>query len=195
MPRAGLSTLRVVQEAEAVIDEVGFERLSLVAIARRLGVQVPSLYKHIAGLESLHPLIAARAKADLADSLGAVAVGRSADAAVVAVANEYRRWALAHPGRYPSTLRAPDAADTADRAESERLVGIVFDILDGYGLQGDDAVDATRALRATLHGFVALEAAGGFGLPQDVDRSFARLIDGFTSTLSTAGLPQPRSPR
>ena len=47
--------------------------------------------------------------------------------------------------------------------------------MSGLGLHGDDAVDAIRALRAVLHGFVTLEAQGGFGLPADVDRSFDRL--------------------
>lgn len=28
-----------------------------------------------------------------------------------------------------------------------------------------------------MHGFVALESLGGFGLPQDVDRSCGRLIE------------------
>ena len=46
----------------------------------------------------------------------------------------------------------------------------------GYELSDDEAIDATRALRAALHGFVTLEAVGGFGLPRDVDRSFARLV-------------------
>ena len=46
------------------------------------------------------------------------------------------------------------------------------------------AVDATRACRAALHGFVSLEAAGGFGLPVDVDRSYERLIDALDVSLS-----------
>jgi hypothetical protein len=50
-------------------------------------------------------------------------------------------------------------------------------VLRGYGLDGDDLIDATRAVRSAVHGFVALEIAGGFGLPQDVDRSFDRLIE------------------
>ena len=32
--------------------------------------------------------------------------------------------------------------------------------------------------RAAVHGFVALEAAGGFGLPRDTDRSFDQMIAG-----------------
>ena len=68
-------------------------------------------------------------------------------------------------------------------AASTAAVQIVFDALAGYGLTGDDAIDATRAFRAALHGFVSLEAAGGFGLPQDVDRSFAQLVNALKAGL------------
>ncbi|MFI5039485.1 MAG: TetR-like C-terminal domain-containing protein [Solirubrobacterales bacterium] len=32
-------------------------------------------------------------------------------------------------------------------------------------------------MRAALHGFVALETGGGFGIPLDPDDSYARLVD------------------
>jgi hypothetical protein len=37
-------------------------------------------------------------------------------------------------------------------------------------------IDATRALRAGLHGFITLEALGGFGMPRDVDASFEAMV-------------------
>lgn len=55
--------------------------------------------------------------------------------------------------------------------------------LTGYGLTGDDAIDAVRAVRAALHGFIALEAAGGFGLPREIDRSFERLVTALIRSL------------
>ena len=57
-------------------------------------------------------------------------------------------------------------------------------VLAGYHLDDDDAIDATRALRSTLHGFVTLELIGGFGLPVDVDRSYQRLIRGLVTALA-----------
>ena len=33
-----------------------------------------------------------------------------------------------------------------------------------------------------MHGFVSLEAAGGFALPQDLDESYRRLVDGFAQS-------------
>jgi Tetracyclin repressor-like, C-terminal domain len=36
-----------------------------------------------------------------------------------------------------------------------------------------------------MHGFVALEAAGGFGLPQSVDASYRRLVDALDAALTS----------
>jgi hypothetical protein len=53
---------------------------------------------------------------------------------------------------------------------------VLLAILRGYGLEGDDAIHAARAVRSALHGFVSLEAAGGFGLPVELDASFERMV-------------------
>ena len=49
-------------------------------------------------------------------------------------------------------------------------------MLRAWDLEGDDAVHAARAFRSAVHGFVALEAGGGFGIPVDLDASFDRLV-------------------
>lgn len=176
MPRAGLNTDRVVAEAAQMADEVGPSQLTLAALAARLGVRQPSLYKHIDSLASLHQRIAVLAKNELADVLGQAAIGRARADAVIAVAHAYRAWALEHPGRYQAAQRPPTPGDTDDEAASTRAVQILATVMDGYGFDGDDAVDAIRSLRAALHGFVALETSGAFALPASVDRSFNRLV-------------------
>ncbi|MHB1614839.1 MAG: TetR-like C-terminal domain-containing protein, partial [Actinomycetes bacterium] len=60
---------------------------------------------------------------------------------------------------------------------------VVDAVLAGYGLRGVHAIDATRTLRAALHGFVTLEAAGGFALAADVGTSFDRMVVALASTL------------
>jgi AcrR family transcriptional regulator len=183
MPRAGLNAVRVVQEAEILADEVGIGAVTLAEIAARLGVKVPSLYKHISSLDALRQQISLRARAEFTDLLTRAAVGKSESDALTAIANAYRAWARQHPGRYPATLRAPAPTDRADVATSEQMVQVIYQALSGFGLTGDDAVDATRMLRSSLHGFVSLEAAGGFGLPRDVDRSFERMVSALESSL------------
>ncbi len=184
MPRAGLSTDRVVVEAERLADDVGLGSLSLAAVAASLGVRQPSLYKHVDGLPALKRAIAVRAKAELADVLARAAVGKSRGDAVRSLAAVYRHWAHQHPGRYQAALHAPDPTDPDDAVASTAAVTVVLDILAGYHLHGEDAIHAARALRSALHGFVSLEAAGGFGLPQSLDDSYTRLVDACISTLA-----------
>lgn len=192
MPRAGLSEERVIAEAERIADDVGLPNLTLAALAGNLGVRQPSLYKHIGGMDALQRSISLRAKFDLADVLGRAAVGKSTDTAVRAICFAYRDWAQRHPGRYAATVRAPEPGDAEDEAAAAEAVGIVLDVLAGYGLGGVDAIDAARALRSALHGFIALEAAEGFGLPADIDRSFTRLVEGLIVALRTLSPnPQP----
>jgi len=60
-------------------------------------------------------------------------------------------------------------------------------VLRGYGIEGEDLVDAARALRSAMHGFALLEAAGGFGLPRHVDRSYEAMLDAFDAMLERWG--------
>jgi AcrR family transcriptional regulator len=178
MPRAGLTETRVVEEGARIADEVGLSSLTLAALAERLGVRQPSLYKHVAGTDGLRRSIAIRAKIELAAVLRGATVGRARGDAVVSMARAYRDWAKEHPGRYAAAQRAPVPGDGDDELASAEAVQVAFDVMAGYNLRDDDAVDAIRGLRAALHGFVSLEAAGGFGLPVDIDRSFERLVAG-----------------
>lgn len=183
MPRAGLTTASVAEEAARMADEVGLENLTVAAVAARLGVRAPSIYKHVQGSAGLRREIAVRAKIELADVLRGAAVGRARDDALRAVAHAYRDWAHEHPGQYVATVRV-DPSDDADRRAGEQATQVVFDVLRGYDLTGVDAIDATRALRAALHGFVTLEAEHGFGLPTDVDHSFERLVDALVDAVT-----------
>lgn len=184
MPRAGLTRERVVDEGEKMADEVGLGQVTLAALALRLGVRQPSLYKHIDGMAGLQRGIAVRAKTELAEVLSRAAVGRSRGDAVVSAAGAYRSWALAHPGRYTAAQRAPVPGDVDDEIASAAAVQVVADVMAGFELHHDDAIDAIRALRAALHGFVTLETGGAFGLPADIDRSFDRLVAGLVTALS-----------
>jgi AcrR family transcriptional regulator len=167
----------VVAAAAALADERGTAGLSLAALAERLGVRVPSLYKHVGGLDDLHRRIALAGLQDLTRELGAATVGRSGLEALRSCATVWRAYAKRHPGRYAAVQRAPDPADPELAAAGTTLIDLVLAVLRGYGLDGDATVHAARAVRSGLHGFVVLEAAGGFGLPHDVDESYERLVD------------------
>lgn len=184
MPRAGLSTERVASEAAQIADEVGFDQLTLAAVAQRFGVALPSLYKHVSGLDALKREIALIGLRELGQELSRATVGKARGDALRGLAAAYRAYARRCPGRYAATQRAPDRKASEVTVAGEAVLQVVLAVLAGYGLQGPDAVDATRALRSAMHGFVALETSGGFGIPRDVNRSFERMIDGFDEMLA-----------
>lgn len=192
MPRAGLNRDAVVEAALAVVDAggpTGFADLTLAAVAARVGVAVPSLYKHVGGLPDLRRGVAAVSVDGLTDALAAATAGRSGPAAVRAMAAAVRAFARATPGRYaatqgPTWAGDPDAADL--RAAGARTVAVVAASLQQLELPADRTVDAVRAVRAAVHGFVTLELGGGFGLPDDVDASFDYLVSTVVAGLASA---------
>jgi AcrR family transcriptional regulator len=188
----GLNNERVVAAAAAVADETGLDRLTLAAVAKRLGVSLPGLYKHVDGLDGLRRDLAVRGVRELTAVMTAAAVGRSGRDALHAIAAAYRSYAALHPALCAASVRAPTADDAEHIAAGIDAVAVLRAALDGYGLAGDDVIHAIRCLRVALHGFVTLEAAGGFGLPQSVDVTFQRLIDAldvaFSSRRESAGL-------
>jgi len=184
MPRAGLSPDAVVEEAGRLVDEVGAGELTLAAVAKRCGVALPSLYKHIAGLDDLHRRLAVATAADLGTTMRRAATGKAGADALRALAKAYRTYAGDHPGRYSYLLRArPD--DAAYSEAAKETLDVLVDVLAGYGVRGNDAIDAARYLRSSLHGFVSLELEGGFGLPRNLERSFTRLVDAVDRSLTT----------
>ncbi len=187
MPRAGLTADVVVAESARLVDELGPERLTLAAVAKRFGVALPSLYKHVAGLDDLHGRLAVLAARDLADALRRAATGRSGSEATAAVAAAYRDYAREHPGRYGYLLR-PRPGDEEHARASGEVLSVLLEVLAGYGIAGeDDAVDAARFVRSTLHGFVGLEIGGGFAMARPVDRSFDRLVTALDAALRAWG--------
>jgi hypothetical protein len=163
----------------------GSEGLTLAALADSLGVRIPSLYKHVDGMPAIQRGIRLVGKTGLGNALAQAAIGKSRDDAITAMAIAYRAWALEHPGQYPMTMGAPKPGDEQDLDASKALVRVIYEVLAGYDIRGDDAVDATRFLRASLHGFVALETSGAFEIPVDLERSFGRLVESVVTAIAT----------
>ena len=183
MPRAGLRRDVVALTAAEIADESGWDQLTLAAVAARCGVRQPSLYKHVRSLAELRRDVAVLACRELHADLSRAAVGRSGTDALLAMADAYRRFALDHPGRYAASVVAPAAGDTEHLEIAADIMHTVSAVLGGYALDGDDEVHAIRAMRSLMHGFVSLQAAGGFALSQDLDESYHRMVAGFARSL------------
>jgi AcrR family transcriptional regulator len=58
MARAGLTAERLIRAGAELADEVGFEQVTLSALARRFDVKVASLYSHLKNSRDLKTGIA-----------------------------------------------------------------------------------------------------------------------------------------
>ncbi|MDX3692200.1 WHG domain-containing protein [Streptomyces europaeiscabiei] len=177
MPRVGLTPDRITTAAVDLADQVGFENVSLSALARHFGVKDASLYSHVRSLQDLRGRMALLAGGEMIDLIAAAVAGRAGKDALAAFAGAYREYALRHPGRYAATQLPVDQALVTDSPALRRTAEITYGMLRAYGLDEPDLTDAVRLLRSTFHGFCALEAQGGFGAPRDVRRSWDRSVE------------------
>ena len=186
-PRLGLTRDRVIDAAIEIADEQGAATPTLAQVAARLGVRAPSLYNHVAGLDDLRHALTLRALDELGRRLQAAAVGRSGADALRAMAGAYRAFAAQRPGLAAATVPTTEVDDPEIRRAGAEILATLLAGLSAFGLRDDEAIHAARALRSAIYGFVTIERAGGFGLPEDVDHSFRWMIDRLIAALEAGG--------
>ncbi|WP_043661338.1 TetR/AcrR family transcriptional regulator [Nocardia thailandica] len=182
-PRIGLTADRITAAAADLADEIGLDKVTLSAVARKFGVKDPSLYAHVRNLQDLRVRVALLASAEMADRIALAVAGRSGREALVGFAGAYRGYVLDHPGRYAATQIRMDPAEVSDHPAFLRTIELTTALLRGYGLEEPAATDAVRLLRSTFHGFATLEAAGGFAHSRPTDTSWEIIVDALHGTL------------
>ncbi|MEU0007318.1 WHG domain-containing protein [Streptomyces sp. NPDC006314] len=183
MGRAGLTTERLVRAGAELADEVGFDQVTVSALARRFDVKVASLYSHLKSSRDLKTRIALLALEELADRAADALAGRAGKDALSAFANVYRDYAREHPGRY-AAARHPLDPGMAAASAGGRHAQMTRAILRGYDLSEPDETHAVRLLGSVFHGYVSLETAGGFGhSAPDSQESWTRILDALDALL------------
>ncbi|MFF8457846.1 TetR/AcrR family transcriptional regulator [Streptomyces albidoflavus] len=183
MPRAGLTPERLTQAGAELADEIGFDQVTVSALARQFGVQVASLYSHVRNSQDLKTRIALLALAEMADRAADAVAGRAGKDALTAFADVYRDYAREHPGRY-AAAQLPLGPQTAAASAGVRHAQMTRAILRGYDLSEPDQTHAVRLLGSVFHGYVSLEASGGFShSAPDSSESWARVLDSLDTLL------------
>jgi len=175
MPARERTTLTaIVDAAFALLEAGGLEAVTMQAVAQRVGIRAPSLYKRVRDRDALVGLVVGRA----VDGLGALlaeTAARSPDdprRAFVALAEAVRAFAHAHPAAFRLVFNPlPDAA----RADVDALARASAPVLSvAARLAGEaEALEAARLVTASLTGFLLMELSGAFRLGGDVDRAYA----------------------
>jgi AcrR family transcriptional regulator len=168
--------VEVKEHAWEQIATAGASALSLNAIAKRMGMSGPALYRYFAGRDELITELVRDAYRSLADAFR-TAAGAGAD--VTGLARTLREWALTDPHRYFLVYGTPipgyHAPDDITAIASE----IMATLLDACeALPSKPALDRALTFWTRLHGVLSLELAGHFtGMAFDPARYYAAEVD------------------
>ncbi|HSU10272.1 MAG TPA: TetR/AcrR family transcriptional regulator [Pseudonocardia sp.] len=188
----------IVTAAVALLDETGDESaVTLRAVARRVGIAAPSIYRHFADQPSIMLAVVQQAFDELnAELYGALAAaGDDPRTRLFAVCTRYLEFARRHPGRYRTMfggLWMPDLeASSLTEADLHALGQVSMDVLvevlggcvaAGIATTTDVSADAV-ALWVGLHGLAHQQSVTvSFPWPADIAErlvvALAHLTDG-----------------
>lgn len=160
----------IVSVARELLEREGADALTMRALAARLGIQAPSLYKHFGDKEELETAIIA-----VGFEEAAVAFETAARAArsrpLAAIARAYRRFALERPHLYRLMNDRPLRRDLLPDGVEARAAA---PLLEAVG-----SIERARAAWAFAHGMVMLEINGRFPADADLDRAWRSGIAAF----------------
>lgn len=189
MERAGLTQARLVQAAAELADEVGFEQVTVSALAKRFDVKTASLYWHLEGSHDLKTRIALLGLEEMADRATSAIAGRSGREALAALGDAYRDYAREHPGRYDAAQMRLDP-QTAAASAGVRHAQLARAILRAYDLDEPDQTHAVRLLGSVFNGYVSLERGGGFDhSAPDSQETWARIAEALDALLRSWPAP------
>ncbi|MFF4764440.1 TetR/AcrR family transcriptional regulator [Streptomyces sp. NPDC001292] len=189
MARVGLTPERLTRAGAELADEVGFDQVTVAALARRFDVKTASLYSHVKSSQDLKTRIALFALEELADRASDALAGRAGKDALTAFADAYRDYAREHPGRYDATRLRLDS-ETAAASAGVRHAQMTRALLRAYHLAEPDQTHAVRMLGSVFHGYISLELAGGFShTALDSQASWLWMLDSLDALLRHHGTP------
>lgn len=170
--KAGLDKDIILKTAADLADAEGIANVTLKALAEKLGVKPPSLYKHINGLEELNKALMLYGWKSLEKKVTRAAVGKSKEDAIRAIFYAYRDYVKEHPGVFEAMQWYNMYQSEENLQATEEIVAVLFQVLSAYDLQEEQKVHIVRMFRVFLQGFLIVEIHGGFGNPVSITESF-----------------------
>lgn len=159
------STDAIVAAGRAILEESGPASLTMQAVASRVGVRAPSLYKRVRDRDALLTAVAEAAIDELGWRLDTASTD-TARTGLTSLAEAYRAFAHEHPESFRLMFTASAPVDALHRASEPVLRATA-------ALVGEaDALDAARLFTAWATGFLQMELSGAFRLGGDVGQAF-----------------------
>lgn len=183
--RRTLTRDKVIDAALAVVDEHGWDQLTMSTLANRVGVVGASLYNHVRGLDDVRSEVQIRTMAALGARLREEAMGRSGIDGLRCLIAAYRAWTVDNHRRYQALTATP--IDRAALMASALDANIALRaMLVSCGVPEEDSLDTTVALFAAVHGFAMIEGTGFLGNEMDLDRIFGMVVDNALAAIAVS---------
>jgi AcrR family transcriptional regulator len=185
MPARERTSLQdIVRVGRELLESEGLQGLTMQAVAERVGVRAPSLYKRLRNREELVSLVLDATVRDLGTRLDAALDEQDHDprCALHKLACTARQFAQERPAGF-RLIFAPGAEV---RLHTATLAAATASVLRVAGqLAGDQyALDAARTVTAWMNGFVSMELSGAFHLGGDVNQAFEFGIGRLTEAIA-----------
>jgi AcrR family transcriptional regulator len=183
MPTPDRTSLEhIIGAAREILESEGLARLTMQAVADRVGVRAPSLYKRVRSRGDLIGLVAEATVHDLGERLHTIASSADARKDLGELARAFRAFAHARPAGYRLILGWGPETSTPKPDSLARASAPVLRV--ATDLAGPEhALEAARMITAWANGFISMELAGAFNLGGDIELAFeygiARLADAF----------------
>jgi AcrR family transcriptional regulator len=171
----------IVLAAGDLLEKDGLAGLTMQAVARRVGVRAPSLYKRVQSRDQLIQLVAEATLTELAGRLNSAS-------SPLQLANRFRAFGHERPAAFQLVM-TPGAGIPVARPEFGAAASAAILSLAGTLAGADHALEAARTLTAWAAGFVSMELNGGFRLGGDVERAWefgaTRIVEAIKATPSS----------
>ncbi|MBF4993337.1 TetR/AcrR family transcriptional regulator [Arthrobacter gandavensis] len=161
----------IVAAGREALEEGGPDRVTMNAVAARVGVRAPSLYKRVRDRDELLGMIAAATLDDLRERM-------QGQESLAGLARTYRSFAHGHPEGFRLIQTRTASAQDLARASEPVLAAARNAVGDA------EALEAARFMTAWLTGFITMELAGAFRLGGDLDKAFDYGIERVAAALS-----------
>ena len=170
----------IVIAASDLLEQEGLAGLTMNAVAERVGVRAPSLYKRVQGRDRLVQLVAEATLTEVA-----LRLDEASDA--VELANIFRAFGRERPAAFQLVMTpgagTPSAGVEFGRTATTAILRISTE------LAGEEhALDAARMFTAWAAGFISMELNGNFKLGGDVESAWQ-----FGVTHIVAAMSVPRA--
>jgi AcrR family transcriptional regulator len=184
MPTPDRTSLEeIVRAGREILESDGPGGLTMQAVADRVGVRPPSLYKRVRSRDHLIGIIAEATVRDLGDRLHAVAPGTDPRADLGRLAREFRAFAHQRPTGFHLVFAPGPKATRPSLASLNHAVAPLLKVV--TQLAGPaHALAGARLITAWANGFVSMELAGAFNLGGSIDEAYEFGIARLTDALS-----------